>query len=101
MTGKKYDTDKPRLDLVLGDFADALQEVGKVGTIGAAKYDDGNWLLVDNAQERYSSAMLRHYFQYKQEPLDCETGLSHLAHVAWNALAVLELSLNNLGVKDD
>jgi Domain of unknown function (DUF5664) len=99
-TGRKDDTTKPRLDLVLGDFALALQEVGKVGTIGATKYDDSNWLKVDNGLERYASAMLRHYLESKTSPLDTESGRLHVAHMAWNALAVLELTLREMN-KDD
>lgn len=91
--GYKADKNKPRLDLVLGDFANALWQVGEVGTFGADKYADSGWLEVDNAIERYSSAMLRHYLKYKAgEGFDEESGFSHLAHVAWNALAILELS---------
>lgn len=91
--GYKADENKPRLDLVFGDFANALWEVGKVGTFGANKYTDSGWIEVDNAIERYSSAMLRHYLQYKSGVYnDPESGFSHLAHVAWNALAILELS---------
>ncbi len=33
--GAKVDAGKPRMDLVLGSFADALVEVAKVGTFGA------------------------------------------------------------------
>ena len=91
--GYKADEDKPRLDLVFGDFANALWEVGQVGTFGANKYTDSGWIEVDNAIERYSSAMLRHYLQYKSGQIDDpESGFSHLAHVAWNALAILELT---------
>lgn len=91
--GYKADENKPRLDLVLGEFANALWEVGKVGTYGANKYTDSGWLQVDNALERYSSAMLRHYLQYKTGDDIDESTFHHLAHVAWNALAVLELYL--------
>jgi hypothetical protein len=94
--GAKLDSNKPDLDLVLGDFAKALQEVGKIGTFGAKKYTEHGWLSVSNGQRRYSSAMWRHIFQYKEgDELDNESGFSHLAHAAWNALAVLELYLRN------
>ena len=63
-----------------------------VGTFGAKKYTDRGWKEVNNGIERYLSAMLRHYFKFKNgEDLDNESGLTHLAHMAWNALAVLEL----------
>ena len=91
MDGIKYDVEKPRMDLVLGDFADALIGVGEVGTYGANKYDDSNWLKVKDLEERYLSAMLRHYLAYKSgEIYDTESELPHLSHMAWNALAVLQ-----------
>ena len=94
--GAKLDNEKPMLDLVLGDFARALQEVGKVGTMGARKYSEHGWLSVDRGETRYLSAGLRHYFFYREgEEIDPESGLPHLAHAAWNALAVLELYLRN------
>ena len=90
--GVKLDNGKPRLDLVLGDFSTALWGVGLVGTFGANKYTDRGWQEVDNAIERYLSALLRHYFNFKNgEENDKESGLPHLAHLAWNSLAVLEL----------
>ena len=94
--GAKLDSQKPMLDLVLGDFAKALQEVGKVGTMGANKYSEHGWLSVDRAETRYLSAGLRHYFCHKEgEEIDEESHLPHLAHAAWNSLAVLELYLRN------
>jgi len=90
--GMKDDDNKPRLDLVLGGFANALFEVGKVGTFGAKKYTDNGWKDVNNAIERYSNAMLRHYFKHKTgEYRDEESNLFHISHMAWNALALLEL----------
>lgn len=90
--GAKLDADKIDLDLVLGDFALALEEVGKVGTFGANKYSRSGWITVSRGIARYSSAMLRHYFAHKRGELtDKDSGLYHLSHLAWNALAVLEL----------
>ena len=88
--GIKFDSGKPNCDLVLGAFSEALMEVSKVGTFGANKYTPSGWLTVDNPEERYLSAMLRHYFAHKRgEIIDADSGLSHLAHMAWNALAAL------------
>lgn len=92
--GVKLDDGKPRLDLVLGDFSRALWGVGQVGTYGAEKYTDRGWQLVDNGVERYGNALLRHYFRWKRgEETDNESKLHHLKHLAWNALAILELTL--------
>lgn len=92
--GVKLDDNKPRLDLVLGDFATALWGVGLVGTFGANKYCDRGWHEVNNGIERYSNALLRHYLKYKSgEYIDLESGLPHLSHLAWNALAILQLDI--------
>lgn len=94
--GVKFDTDKPRLDLVVGGFANAITEVGKVGTFGANKYTDNGWQEVDNGIERYASAMLRHYLAFKKgEVVDPDSNLLHLSHLAWNGLAVLELFIRS------
>lgn len=93
--GVKLDDNKPRLDLVLGGFSTALWGVGLVGTFGADKYTDNGWQEVENGIERYSSALLRHYLNYKNgEEDDPESNLPHLAHLAWNALAILELYMH-------
>ena len=90
--GVKYDTEKPRMDLVLRGFSHAIEDVADVGTYGAHKYTDDGWQSVDNGIERYLSAMIRHYLKYRQgEMYDTESELPHLSHMAWNALAVLEL----------
>lgn len=92
--GVKFDSDKPNLDLVLGQFCNALIAVGDIGTFGAKKYSPNGWLEVANAEERYSSAMLRHYCDSKiGNEYDSESDMLHLAHLAWNALAILELRL--------
>ena len=92
-TGAKLDAGKVRLGLVLGAFANALVEVGKVGTYGAQKYTDNGWLDVPNGEARYTDALLRHIFAETNEPNDPDTDLRHAAHAAWNALARLELMI--------
>lgn len=93
-TGRKHDQDKIRADLVLGGFPRALQEVARAGTYGAVKYAPGNWIKVENGIERYSDAMIRHYLDERRGELcDQESNALHAAHLAWNALARLELML--------
>lgn len=90
--GAKLDSGKNRLGLVLGGFAEALQGVGLVGTYGANKYTPDGWKYVENGRERYWDALWRHLFAYASgEIIDPESGLPHLSHAAWNALAVIEL----------
>lgn len=93
--GMKYDNGKPSLSLVFGGFPRALLDVAQVGTFGARKYTPEGWKSVPNLQERYSSALLRHMFSVlSNDEFDNETGRHHLAHVAWNALALLEDKFN-------
>lgn len=90
--GVKLDEGKNRLGLVYGGFSRALWEVGRVGTFGARKYTDNGWQSVPNGENRYLDALLRHLFKtFRGEVVDPESGLYHLSHVAWNALAILEL----------
>ena len=93
--GSKLDAGKPRFGLVLGDFSRALTEVVRVGTFGADKYTDHGWLHVRDGIARYTDAMGRHWFGEVTDPTpaDPQTGLLHAAHLAWNALARLELML--------
>ena len=92
--GAKLDAGKIQAALVLGGFAKALEEVSKVGTFGAKKYSPNGWKSVKDGVNRYSDAMMRHWLAHQSgELIDADSGLSHLSQVAWNALAVLQLSM--------
>ena len=93
MEGKKYDGEKPRMYLLPPK---ALTEVAKVLTFGANKYDEHNWKKLDNLQNRYTGAALRHIFAHMDgEELDPETGLDHLAHALCCLLFKLEAKLQD------
>ena len=93
MKDLKYDAGKPRPSLILKSMSRALLEVSKVATFGAEKYAEDSWLTVKDGEKRYRDAKDRHMLQGAFETVDSESGISHLAHEAWNALALLELSL--------
>tara|TARA_B100001113_G_scaffold27792_1_gene20146 strand:- start:376 stop:819 length:444 start_codon:yes stop_codon:yes gene_type:complete len=98
MEGRKYDGDKPKLYLLPPK---SILEVGKVLTYGAEKYDAENWRKVDDLQNRYTSAALRHIFAHIDgEQLDEETGLSHLAHAMCCLLFKLEDELLGKGEEE-
>ncbi len=78
---------------VIGDFGMALLAVADVGTFGAKKYTRHGWEVVPDGRARYTDAMWRHLLKEGQEPTDVDSGLLHEAHMAWNALARLELRL--------
>lgn len=92
--GAKLDAGKPRLALVLGNFARALWRIGEVGTYGANKYTANGWLSVPEWEERYGNALWRHLLKEAMgEANDPDTEIEHAAHLAWNALARLEKAL--------
>lgn len=92
-TGKKYDNGKPMAGTLTDVFSRALMAVGACIEYGTHKYPDPkNWQLVNNGIKRYRDAMIRHLLKYNAGiDKDEETKLPHLAHMAWNALAILEL----------
>jgi len=94
--GVKYDSDKPRMDLVLSQLPAALLSLGSCLGYGAAKYSEDNWTRVPDASKRYMAAVMRHILAFQQgEELDPESGKPHLAHAATNLMFVLELNLRD------
>lgn len=90
--GAKVDAGKVRMHLITGGMARAITEVAKIGTFGAAKYTDGGWVFVPDGFRRYEDAQQRHAAKrHMGETNDSDSGLLHLAHEAWNALAKLDL----------
>jgi hypothetical protein len=93
-SGVKDDREKAMMSIVFRDFARALEAVGDVGTYGVRKYAAHGWETVPDRERRYADAMIRHMLAHlRGEQQDPESGLDHLAHMAWNALCVLELEL--------
>jgi hypothetical protein len=89
--GMKFDSDKPDYSLVPFE---ALDEVVKVLTYGANKYDRFNWEKVEDI--RYQAAALRHISAYMQgEKYDPETGINHLAHAVCSLLFLTQFDLNS------
>ena len=86
-TGVKHDEHKNRLDLIEPEF---IEGVGEVLTFGAEKYEPNSWQKVEDAENRYYAALLRHLMAYRRgETVDPESGLSHLKHIACNAMFLL------------
>lgn len=94
--GAKLDAGKPMVGLIVSGMPRALMAVAGVGTYGATKYTLNGWLHVPDGHRRYTDAMMRHLLMEQIEPHDHESGLLHAAHVAWNALARLELMLREI-----
>lgn len=82
----RFNTGKARWDLLPGD---ALSELVAVYTMGAEKYAARNWEKGLKWTNCFAS-MMRHSWKWMMgEDLDEESGLHHMAHVAWNALAIV------------
>lgn len=96
--GRKDDIGKLRYDLVPPD---ALREVAKVYTFGAMKYGDRNWEQGINYGRVYAAAQRHLQAWLGGEQDDAESGLPHMAHAAWNCLALLAYELRGMGEFDD
>lgn len=95
--GVKFDQDKLRYDLVP---AYSLEQLVKVYTMGAKKYGDYNWTKGLNFT-RVVAAMLRHTWSWIMgEDNDLESGLNHMAHVAWGCFALIEYQKRGTGTDD-
>jgi hypothetical protein len=88
-TGLKFDIGKPRMSLLPPL---AITEMANVMTFGAQKYAAHSWKDVENAQERYLDALLRHAIAYVAgERIDPESGKPTMAHIMCDAAFLIEL----------
>lgn len=76
---------------------DLMAHLVDVYTFGAEKYAPNTWQKLENGYERYKAALFRHILAHEQgEFRDKESGLPHLAHAAWNAVAMLYFGLKEI-----
>lgn len=88
----KADGGKSNPLLLLRDLSKPLLVVNRVLDYGAEKYEQRGWMKVE--PERYESALLRHHRDIMLgEFADRESGLSHRAHLACNALFLLHFEI--------
>jgi hypothetical protein len=96
--GIKHDEGKNRLDLIP---TEALEEIGKVYTFGAQKYNANNWRLGFKFS-RIIGATLRHFYRFMRgEDHDQESGLLHLAHAGWGILTLISFFVAKRDELDD
>jgi hypothetical protein len=93
--GAKLDDGKsPVFQGLIDYFPRACMEVAKVSEFGAIKYTWKGYESVPDGVNRYQNALGRHLmYEAIEGPITKDSGLLHKAHVAWNALAALELYL--------
>lgn len=95
--GDRYNAGKMRIDLLPYEWIDGL---GRVLTMGAAKYAPRNWEKGLSWGDTVAS-LERHFLAWKAgEDYDPESKLHHMIHVAWNALVLFSMSIRKIG-KDD
>ena len=84
-TGFRYNTGKPMMELIEPGF---MEEVAKILTFGAEKYDTNNWKKFDSVKrfQTYGSLMRHLEAHRKGEKTDPESGCSHLCHIVANSM---------------
>lgn len=92
-TGEKTNKNKPQISLLFIQFPKALEAISKCSEYGHEKYKETdsdylNYQRVEGGSKTYADAGLRHRLEQGN---DLESRLPHEYHVAWNALAELEL----------
>ena len=91
--GVKLNKLKPQISLLFKQFPDALEAIAKCSEYGHKKYKETdadflNFKRVSEGSKAYADAGLRHRLK---KGIDLESMLPHCYHVAWNALAELQL----------
>jgi len=94
---KKFDSNKPRMDLL---SVDAMVAIANIMGMGAKKYGDQNWRQ-GFAYSRLYAACQRHLTSWwNGDNLDDESGKSHLHHAACCLMMLIEHEIRNLGQDD-
>jgi hypothetical protein len=107
--GAKLDLGKPPIfEGALQYFPRAIEAVANLSLWGATRYTWEGWRSVPSGFKRYSNALGRHMLKEKTEglyDLDARNDpkhpaeILHATQVAWNALARLDLLLEELEKK--
>jgi hypothetical protein len=84
--GMRFNTGKLRYDLLPPE---GLEELVKVYTMGAEKYAPRNWEKGISVTGCFASIMRHSFAWLRGETRDPESGLHHMGHVAWNAIAIV------------
>lgn len=94
---KKYDQDKPRMDLIAPEIMVGL---GVILKFGAEKYAARNWELGMDWSRPFGALMRHMWAWWTGEDKDPETGESHLWHAACCLMFLIAYEGRGVG-KDD
>lgn len=85
--GLRFNEGKIRWDLVPWEI---IEHVAAVYTYGALKYDDWNWINLDNVDD-YLAAAMRHIVAWRRGSIlnHRERNLPHLAQAIWNLIGAM------------
>lgn len=98
MEAKHFDEGKVNLQYIL--FMKGLDEVARVGEFGAKKYGQFNY-VAGSSYMRFLGSCSRHLCAFiRGEDRDPESGISHLAHLVFDCLMLLEWSHRGVGIDD-
>ncbi|GAB6852987.1 dATP/dGTP diphosphohydrolase domain-containing protein [Asaia astilbis] len=93
----RFNEGKLRFDLLPPD---PVEELVAVLTMGAKKYSERNWEK-GMSWMACQASLMRHLSAWmKGEDRDPESGRLHMAHVMWNAMAILTYQLRGIGTDD-
>ena len=80
---------------------ECIQDVVKILTFGSIKYGAENWKSLENGEDRYYAALMRHMAANRMgETIDQESGLSHLSHAMCNIVFLLWLEKHKVNGED-
>jgi len=101
--GKKTNKNKPQISLLFKQFPKALEAIAKCSEYGHEKYKETdfdylNYTRVEGGSKTYADAGLRHRLE---QGSDLESKLPHQYHIAWNALAELQLWIEENELKNN
>lgn len=92
--GKKFDSEKIRMDLLPTEFIEATSTIL---TFGADKYGDRNWELGMDWNRPFGALMRHMWAWWRGEDKDPESGKSHLWHAACNLAFLITYETRGVG----
>lgn len=102
--GIKYDLGK--LDWSLLPW-EVIEKIVVRFSVGKEKYLPDSWKLLENGENRYEAAMMRHFCEYKkgnvwdEDPNFKDHPSTHLQAALWNLICLCWYEMKNLDKKPD